>query len=204
MTASLCRGHSMNTKLHVTLGTTWKVIGSTLAVDAIDNIGTSASTVGIFRLDGLKVASGTGNLCNNTLLNSINIDEAGNTAPGSFGYEVATGTAAAILTPFTLSQARSPLAFPSPPRSGWQDWAGPSCSLPEGGNNPGARLWRRAADDFQQVVEDPLPHSSLCCPVPHPAESVKPGNCAAAAGRAGRAGTSGSFAHRNREFLPPS
>jgi hypothetical protein len=41
------------------LGATWKDIGSTATVNAIDNIGASASNVGIYRLDGSLAASGT-------------------------------------------------------------------------------------------------------------------------------------------------
>src|ERR1035438_9039899 len=41
------------------LGATWKAIGSTESVNAFDNIGASPSTVGIYRLDGEKVANGT-------------------------------------------------------------------------------------------------------------------------------------------------
>jgi hypothetical protein len=41
------------------LGATWTAIGSTATKDAIDNIGSSLSTVGIYRLDGEKIANGT-------------------------------------------------------------------------------------------------------------------------------------------------
>src|ERR1039457_3279085 len=41
------------------LGATWKAIGSSESVNAFDNIGASPSTVGIYRLDGEKVANGT-------------------------------------------------------------------------------------------------------------------------------------------------
>jgi hypothetical protein len=44
------------------LGAQWKAIGSTAAVSAIDNVGVSSSAVGIYRLDGVKVASGTAGL----------------------------------------------------------------------------------------------------------------------------------------------
>jgi hypothetical protein len=41
------------------LNVTWKVIGSTPSIDAIDNIGASPANVGIYRLDGSKQANGT-------------------------------------------------------------------------------------------------------------------------------------------------
>lgn len=41
------------------LGATWTDIGSTASVNAIDNIGSSVSGVGIYRLDGSRVAGGT-------------------------------------------------------------------------------------------------------------------------------------------------
>ena len=63
------------------LGTTWKVIGSTAAVDAKDNIGTAAG-VPIYRLDGNKVADDDADLWDgdgwtDRLLLPIGINEKG-------------------------------------------------------------------------------------------------------------------------------
>jgi hypothetical protein len=63
------------------LGATWKAIGSTESVNAFDNIGASPATVGIYRLDGEKVANGTAALFGTQvvelLLAPIDITEGG-------------------------------------------------------------------------------------------------------------------------------
>jgi hypothetical protein len=72
------------------LGATWTVIGSTETVSASTNIGTSTS--GIYTLDGNEVAVGTAALFNTattSLLNSIDVDQNGNTQTGTLAY---TGT----------------------------------------------------------------------------------------------------------------
>lgn len=77
------------------LGVTWTAIGSTDTVNATDNIGASLSTVGIYRLDGAKVAAGTAGLFSfdgtmaTYILAPVNITESGN-APVTLVW---TGTA---------------------------------------------------------------------------------------------------------------
>jgi hypothetical protein len=71
------------------LGATWTVIGSTEAVSAATNIGTTTS--GIYRLDGNEVAPNTAALFNAVsvnLLNPVNIDSQGD----QIDFNVWTGT----------------------------------------------------------------------------------------------------------------
>jgi hypothetical protein len=55
------------------LGVTWKAIASTSTVFAIDNIGSSADDVGIFRLDGALVDHGTAGLFWGDLVSAVRI-----------------------------------------------------------------------------------------------------------------------------------
>ena len=71
------------------LGTTWKAIGSTLAVNATTNIG-GASVVPIYNLEGLIVANSTVDLWDGSLANPINRNELG----ASVSSLVFTGTTA--------------------------------------------------------------------------------------------------------------
>lgn len=57
------------------LGATWKVIGSTQTVDAIDNIG--IFTTPLYGTDGLSIASGSTSLWSGSLNNAISHDEQG-------------------------------------------------------------------------------------------------------------------------------
>lgn len=59
------------------LGATWTAIGTTASVNAIDNIGFSPSDVGIYRLDGAKIADGTGGLFSGSILVPIAFNELG-------------------------------------------------------------------------------------------------------------------------------
>jgi hypothetical protein len=71
------------------LDATWVAIGSTDTVNAIDNIGSSVASVGIFRLDGLEVAAGTAGLFSGPLMNPLDLTQF-NTTPTCCG--VWTGT----------------------------------------------------------------------------------------------------------------
>ena len=71
------------------LPATWTAVASTSSISARDNIGSSDSAVGIYRLDGTKVANGTVGLWSGSLSAAINIDERGG-EPGC--YPVWTGT----------------------------------------------------------------------------------------------------------------
>ena len=75
------------------LGATWTAIGSTESVSAATNIGFSASTVGIYRLDGTLIANGTGTtataLFSGSILNPIDINDTGG---GAGAVLVWTGT----------------------------------------------------------------------------------------------------------------
>ena len=77
-----------------TVGATWKVIGSTAAMDAKDNIGTAAG-VPVYRLDDLKVADDDADLWDgvgawgDTPYNAIHVNEVGTTAGGGYVW---TGT----------------------------------------------------------------------------------------------------------------
>jgi hypothetical protein len=66
------------------LGATWKAIGSTNLTSAFDNVAIPTAGVRIYRLDGLKVATGTGagtgGLFSGSILNPININELGGLA----------------------------------------------------------------------------------------------------------------------------
>lgn len=62
------------------LGTTWKVVGSTQTVDAIDNTGTDPdnpahTSVPFYRLDGVQVAVDNADLWDKSLLNAVQINE---------------------------------------------------------------------------------------------------------------------------------
>lgn len=59
------------------LGATWKAIGTTASVDAVDNIGSSPAAVGIHLLNGVKVADGTAGLLIESNTIHINITQAG-------------------------------------------------------------------------------------------------------------------------------
>jgi hypothetical protein len=77
----------------VALGTTWKAIGSTEAVDARDNTSTnpfSAVGVPIYRLDGRRIANNNADLWDGRLLAALELSETGAITPGS--PEVWTGT----------------------------------------------------------------------------------------------------------------
>ena len=76
------------------LGTTWRVIGSTASVNAIDNTATTGVGVPVYRLDGVRVADNYTDLWDSSIDNLLNVDETGAPYSGSTG-NVFTGTYAA-------------------------------------------------------------------------------------------------------------
>jgi hypothetical protein len=71
------------------LETTWKVIGSTAAVDAATNVGASAAP--IYRLDGSLVAAGPGDLWDGFIRVSISLTEHGTPPPIFVSWTGSTG-----------------------------------------------------------------------------------------------------------------
>ena len=83
------------------LGATWKAIASSESATARDSIGSSGSAVGIYLLDGRKVAAGTGDLFDGSLGAPISIDEAGNFVDG----QVWTGSSVFGEAQYVLGEA---------------------------------------------------------------------------------------------------
>ena len=74
------------------LVTTWKVIGSTQTVNAIDHIGVAGP---VYRLDGVLLATGEADMFDGTLNAPLNISQYGDlvsTGTGDGGIDVWTGT----------------------------------------------------------------------------------------------------------------
>jgi hypothetical protein len=72
------------------LGVTWRAIGSTAAVDAVDHIAVAAP---VFRLDGVMVASSSADMFDGTLAASISLNQFGS----DWRVTVRTGSTAAGL-----------------------------------------------------------------------------------------------------------
>ena len=73
------------------LGTTWASIGSTAAVDARDNTGTTGTGVPIYRMDDVRIADDNADLWDASIQNGLRIDEKGEDLYGG-GVFVWTGT----------------------------------------------------------------------------------------------------------------
>jgi len=73
------------------LGTTWASIGSTAAVDARDNTGTTGTGVPIYRMDDVRIADDNADLWDASIQNGLRIDEKGEDLYGG-GVYVWTGT----------------------------------------------------------------------------------------------------------------
>ncbi len=130
------------------LGTTWRVLGSTSAVDAITHTNTDPVSAGvpIYNLGGQLVASGNADLWDGSLTNAINVTQNG----GALAGAVFTGTGVNGLGLFdrelgsnisTVQYGNSGLT-----NSGWTtiDWLG-----------SGAGLYFYGISDVMQVVPEP-------------------------------------------------
>ena len=100
------------------LGASWYAIGSTTSTDALTNIGVSGASVGIYRLDGTLIASGTAGLFSGTIAAPINLDESGKpvsayvwagTAPN--GHQATAGNVLGSATPRLGYSTRSNSAW---------------------------------------------------------------------------------------------
>ncbi len=67
---------------------TWKAIASTSSISGFNNIG-GASSLPIYRMDGVLIANNTTDLWDTTIANFINVTELGTTTPSQFAW---TGT----------------------------------------------------------------------------------------------------------------
>jgi hypothetical protein len=129
------------------LGATWTAIGSTESVSAATNIGFSASTVGIYLLDGTtKVANGTGTtgsgLFSGSILNPLNLDDLGITLSSPVVW-TGSNTDGTIDSTHALGEA-----------------------LPEAGNPQFSNQWLQASNGALGTVSFPLYGISSTLTVP--------------------------------------
>lgn len=87
------------------LSTTWSAIGSTSSVSALTHIGVTGP---VYRLDGQQVATGSADMFDGSIINSISIDQFGNNRASSLVWTGTTGSGM-IGTPLELGSLSGPV-----------------------------------------------------------------------------------------------
>ncbi len=115
------------------LNTTWRVLGSTPAMDAITNTDTDPSLAGVpvYNLNSQLVATGYGDLWDGSLGNAINVDQNGNTLNGAVFTGTGTNGLGLSDRQFGANGFRVQYGNSGLVTSGWTtiDWSGSLTSL---------------------------------------------------------------------------